>query len=1108
MPLIHRGYHAMKRQRQRDLTRIGEEHDTASGNAAPSSSSASQTDRNEMQKLLLNDGAALEAGKGAIYAFVRSLLKLRARFSVDAPVLVVLDSREPTFRHELCERYKRDRPKTSLALRYALDRVPEAVNACGVQWLRVDGFEADDLLASCARHAVERHSSLYDGGVVVVSPDKDLHQVLAIDGVRLFDPTSQRFIGADDTLRKFGVRPDQVAGVQALSGDKVDGVPGVAGIGAKTAAQLIGEQFGSWQALCDGLESVAKPRVRDALLGARDDLPRMYRMVKLLDDIDESALPLRVDEVAPRPLDVEQFSAYCGDMGFRPIAVPVALRSAAAARALERTPAPYPLRASMVPDDTVAVQDRETARRVAAKLRELRGPGAPMHACDTEAVDISVKQQSPVGNGRVICASIYAGPDVDFGGGRSRVWIDNMDAADGVLDEFRDYFEDADVPKVWHNYSFDRHMLGNHGIDVRGLGGDTMHMARLWDASRISAGGSGTYSLASLTADLLGNAGRKRSMVERFSVHPLKKDGTPAVLAVLPPLDGLQRSAETVHDWIDYSVYDAVSTWLLKQRLDELLAAMPWSGVELTMLDYYNRYWRPFGELLTDMEREGIYVDRQALVDMQALALSDRHAAENKFLAWASRFSPDAVYMNVGSDAQKRQLFFAPYVNAKTGEHFERDKVFRVDNIDGYIDEGRSKPSKTRPITLRGFGLPVLDRTASGLPAASTGVLRQLVGNKKTPSSDDNKSRRRRRPRKNANNETVAFDGAAFESFGGGQNGAEACEAIASLVDVSAVSQLLDTFIEPLQHRCDARSRVHTSMNLNTETGRLSCRSPNLQNQPAMEKDRYGIRGAFRAERGNKLIVADYGQLELRLLAHVSECRSMIDAFAKGGDFHSRTALGMYPHVAQAVERGDVLLEWDGAPGATPPKPLLKDKFGEERKRGKTLNFSIAYGKTAHGLANDWGVTVPEARKTLELWFSDRPEVREWQRCTIAEAARTGATRTLMGRYRPLPGIRSKNRGIRSHSERAAINTPLQGGAADVVMSAMLLIHKHERLNELGWKMLLQIHDELIFEGPEESAEEALAIVVDTMSSPFASRKLLVGLVVDASIGNTWLEAK
>lgn len=321
---------------------------------------------------------------------------------------------------------------------------------------------------------------------------------------------------------------------------------------------------------------------------------------------------------------------------------------------------------------------------------------------------------------------------------------------------------------------------------------------------------------------------------------------------------------------------------------------------------------------------------------------------------------------------------------------------------------------------------------------------------------------------------------------------------------------MIANFLTSLQSLADHESRVHCSLNLNTDTGRLSSRRPNLQNQPALEKDKYKIRKAFQSSPGNTLIVADYGQLELRLLASMTNCKAMIDAFESGGDFHSRTALDMFDHVKKAVDDGDVLLEWDYANG-DPPKPLLKDEFGSERRKAKVLNFSIAYGKTAHGLSKDWGVTQTEAQEMLDKWYDARPEVRDWQANTKAYAKRYGITRTLMGRYRQLPEAFSGNKKLLGSVERASINTPIQGGAADVAMMAMNKINSNQKLARLGWILLMQIHDEVILEGPEETAEEAFEIVEECMQAPwvFGLAETAVPLLVDGSYKYTnWYEAK
>lgn len=207
---------------------------------------------------------------------------------------------------------------------------------------------------------------------------------------------------------------------------------------------------------------------------------------------------------------------------------------------------------------------------------------------------------------------------------------------------------------------------------------------------------------------------------------------------------------------------------------------------------------------------------------------------------------------------------------------------------------------------------------------------------------------------------------------------------------------------------------------------------------------------------------------------------------------------------------GEVLLEWDYSKGS-PPKPLVKEVFASERRKAKTLNFSIAYGKTAHGLSKDWGVSLREAEGLLKAWYADRPEVLSWQKTVIANAKKTGFSRTLMGRYRRLPDIKSSDRGRVGHGTRAAINTPIQGGAADVAMVAMINLVRSPLLEKMGWKLLLQVHDEVILEGPEETAEEALAETVRCMEQPWDGvglKGLRVDLAVDAKAAKTWYEAK
>ncbi|KAL2632819.1 hypothetical protein R1flu_004298 [Riccia fluitans] len=798
-------------------------------------------------------------------------------------------------------------------------------------------------------------------------------------------------------------------------------------------------------------------------------------------------------------------------------------------------------------NDVFVVDDVSTAKVVVEKLRGVYKDF--VHACDTEVADIDVKKESPVGHGRLICFSIFCGPNADFGGGRRRLWVDVF-GKDAVLDEFRSYFEDENIKKIWHNYSFDRHILGNHGIEARGFYADTMHLARLLDSARTAT--QGGYSLEGLTSDRSLMDGfwvgmdedevsvGKRSMKQLFGKPNIKKNGEEGKLRVVPPVEELQTQAEWRGKWIHYSAFDTVCTWCLWSSLQDKLKGKDWliegkfKQEGKSMWDFYLKYWQPFGELLVEMEANGMLLDLDHLAKIEEVAIKQQKFSSNQFKKWAAKRCPDAIHMNVGSDAQIRQLLFGglPNKNKKDpGKCLEFERVFNTPNTDGYIEEGRKTPKKTRPFTLRGLevDIPVETFTSAGWPAVGGPSLKALAGKVAIDytamdeeeeygeefvpdDSGDGSAVLTSSGVKGGSEEDLSVYGKAYEAFGGGQAGKEACIAFAALCEVASINTLISNFIQPLQGS-DIKGpdgRVHCSLNINTETGRLSARRPSLQNQPALEKDRYKIRQAFIAPPGQSLIVADYGQLELRILAHLTDCKSMLKAFEDGGDFHSRTALNMYPHVRKAVEHGDVILEWEPKEGETkPPVPLLKDIFGSERRKAKMLNFSIAYGKTAMGLSKDWKVSLEEAKATVDLWYSDRPEVRRWQEERIREAHNTHHVHTLLGRTRHFPDVKSSSKLIRGHVERAAINTPVQGSAADVAMCAMLEIVKNKELQDLGWRLLLQVHDEVILEGPAESAEIAKNLVVKCMSYPFDGKNpLRVALAVDAKYAQSWYAAK
>lgn len=788
-------------------------------------------------------------------------------------------------------------------------------------------------------------------------------------------------------------------------------------------------------------------------------------------------------------------------------------------------------------DDVLVVDNISLAKEIVRMLTEEYRDF--VHACDTEVAKIDVKRETPVDHGEIICFSIYSGPKADFGNGKSCIWVDVLDGGGrNILLEFAPFFEDPLIKKVWHNYSFDNHVLENYGIKLSGFHADTMHMARLWNSSRRIDGG---YSLEALTSDpkvmseldgkscLQKDLFGKVSMKTVFGRKKVKKNGSEGKIISIPPVEALQKKERV--PWICYSALDSISSLELYECLKLKLLKKAWYVEDVkygSMFEFYEKYWRPFGELLVKMETEGILVDCKYLAEIEKVANVEQQVAGNRFRTWASKHCPDAKYMNVRSDAQLRQLFFGNTANRYNPDAMiPEEKEFKVPNIDNLIEEGKKAPKKYRTIKLHKIvdNMQTEVYTENGWPSIGGDVLKAFAGNVfeefdftsndqdllSEDGADNGDISQTQQSTDTLNIDPSAY-GTAYTAFGEGQEGSEACHAIAALCYICSIDSLISNFIIPLQSAdiSGKNGRIHCSLNINTETGRLSARRPSLQNQPALEKDRYKIRRAFIAAPGNSLIIADYGQLELRILAHLSKCKSMLDAFKAGGDFHSRTAMNMYPYICEAIEERRVLLEWHPNPGEDkPPVPLLKDAFASERRKAKMLNFSIAYGKTPSGLARDWKVSVQEARKTVELWYKERQEVLSWQQERKRDAIQKKYVRTLLGRYRSFPSTNEASSSMKGHIERAAINTPVQGSAADVAMCAMIEISRNARLKELGWRLLLQIHDEVILEGPTESAEAAKAIVVECMTRPFDGKNILeVELPVEAKCAQNWYEGK
>jgi len=701
------------------------------------------------------------------------------------------------------------------------------------------------------------------------------------------------------------------------------------------------------------------------------------------------------------------------------------------------------------------VETDEDAQRVLDILMSL--PKDCHHAIDTETRNWELGV-SPYLCGEVICWSIYCGPDVDFGNG-PRLWINNLDQKEmklkGFVEFFKDYLEDPSIKKVFQNYAFDRAMFFAHGIRVAGFAGDTMHMARLVNTEFFS------YGLQALGERYCGADFKK----QKFSAMMKKeKAKTPEDLHC-------SKNPRILAIWIDYSAFDAVVTWELYQALRLRLVAMTIGNDNEergTMMDFYDTYWLPFGDVLVDIEERGIYVDVKHLKEQEVKAeafLVEEYSKFKEWLAaeWARRaprvHELDAELFNSGSPAQMKQLLYG------------------------------KKTEEVAGVSIAGLGLPQ-DLKAKSQTGAE--VIERFAG--KDPEAGE--------------------CGTAEDVIG--QAG---CIGLMHRVRAVQTAKALSTFLKPLQKNVCENSRVHTSMNLHTRTGRLSSRNPNLQQMPALLNDRFEVRQAIQAAPGMKFIIADYGQLDLRVLAHASGCKKMCAALSSGVDIHSNTAVGMYPEIQEAIANGTVALE------ETPGVACVKDKFPSQRRNAKAVNFGIAYGLTAIGLSEQLKVSRDEAQDMIDKWYIAYPGVISWQRETIKAGINVVGipyVETPRGRRRQLPMLRGNGnvRGQRSShagkidfellsAQRQASNSPVQGGSADIVVEAMLKASKDKEINELGYKMVLQVHDELIFEGPEEHSQQALAAVRRVMEHPFLDDlEFAVPLPVDAKAAQTWHDAK
>ena len=918
---------------------------------------------------------------------------------------IIFDKSEVTFRNKLYPDYKAHRPPApdDLIPQFALIR--DAVRAFDLPCLEQIGFEADDLIATYARLATERGAT-----TTIVSSDKDLMQ-LVTDKVVMYDTMKDRRIGIPEVIEKFGVPPEKVVEVQALAGDSTDNVPGVPGIGVKTAAQLIVE-YGDLEQLLFRATEIKQPKRREALI-ENAEKARISRKLVLLDDKVELEVPL--DELAVHEPDARKLIAFLKAMEFSTLTKRVAEYSeidpsdvtadaggksgGAASPAKAKSPegsgdlfAPAPARtgtggkedkASSLKGTPISLAEarKEAARKLPfdrskyqtiRKLDELnawiaRARDAGRFVIDAKASSIDPMQADICGIALALAPNdaCYMPLSHKQSGGGAGLFDAGL-APDQVkesdaLEALKPLLESAGIQKIGFNIKFNAVMFAQAGITVRNYD-DAQLMSYALDAGR---NGHGLDTLSDLWlghgmiahGDLIGSGKGKLTFDQ---------------VAIDRATEYSAESADVI-----------MRLWrVLKPRL-----------VADRMTAVYETLERPLVSVLARMERRGISIDRQVL----------------------SRLSGDFAQTAARVEAEIQEIAGEP-VNV-------------------------GSPKQIGDILFGRMGLPGGTKTKTGAWSTTAQVL------------DD-----------------LAEQGYDFPK---------------KILEWRQVSKLKSTYTDALPTYVNPQThRVHTTYALAaTTTGRLSSNEPNLQNIPVRTEDGRKIRRAFIATSGHKLVSADYSQIELRLLAEIADVPSLRQAFRDGLDIHAMTASEMF-----------------GVP--------IKDMPSEVRRRAKAINFGIIYGISAFGLANQLGIAREEASAYIKKYFERFPGIRAYMDETREFCRRYGYVTTLFGRKCYYPDIKASNASIRAFNERAAINARLQGSAADIIRRAMIRMEDALSEKKLSAQMLLQVHDELIFEVPDDEVAATLPVVQRVMQdAPFPAVILSLPLQVDARAANNWDEA-
>jgi len=929
---------------------------------------------------------------GAVHGFCAMLNKLlRETNAGEKPthLAVIFDKSGRSFRNDIYPDYKANRPDPPADLVPQFGLIRQATRAFNVPCVEQENFEADDLIATYARQAVEKGAT-----VRIISSDKDLMQLVR-DGVTLLDTMKDKEIGEAEVKDKFGVPPDKVIEVQALAGDSVDNIPGVPGIGVKTGAQLI-EEYGDLENLLKHAEEIKQPKRRENLIAFADQARVSHELVTLKDDVK---VETPIDDFTVTSPDPAQLVGFLKALEFTTLTRRIASDIDADASAIEpievtfkgwppeggeageapapptrkankaETPKPVPAGEAPPPDKAVTAPIEVDAYEMVtdeARLDEwiAEATAAGRVAFDTETTSLDAMQAELVGvslsvvPGKACYVPLghRAGDGLDFAGET----IEQI-GREAAVKKLKPMLEDASVLKIGQNLKYDMLLMSRHGIAIAPID-DTMLISYALDSGK---NGHGMDELSQVHLEH-----------KPISFKEVAGTGKNAKTFDLVAVDAATR----------YAAEDADVTLRLWHLLKPRLVAEHKATV-------YETLERPLVPVLVAMEREGVLVDRAVL----------------------ARLSGEFAQAAKGIEKEVHKLVGGPF------------------NI--------GSPKQLGDILFGQMGLSGGRKTPTGAWSTDSQVMEDLA--------------------------------------------ADGVELARKVLDWRQLTKLRSTYTDALPAHIDpATGRVHTSYALAaTSTGRLASTDPNLQNIPVRTDEGRKIRSAFIAPSGSKLISADYSQIELRVLAHVADIPQLKKAFADGLDIHAMTASEMF-----------------GVP--------VKGMDPAVRRRAKAINFGIIYGISAFGLANQLSIPREEAGQYIKTYFERFPGIRDYMEETKRFCREHGFVETVFGRRCHFPRIKASNPSERAFQERAAINAPIQGSAADIIRRAMIRMPAALAEAKLSAKMLLQVHDELIFEAVDKEVDKTMKTAVGVMQK--ASEPVVhftVPIQVDARAAQNWEEA-